>query len=337
MTKTFLPHYSPFGSSIQELQYAYSDAGDTSKYRFGFNGKEKDSETANDNFDFGARVYDGRLGRWFSLDKLTKESPNLSAYVFTINNPICFTDPDGNKALYIIEGNTITIKALIVITGDKATTEKANQMQSQICSYFKDSKIKIGDVEYNIVFDIKVNNSLDHAASETEAYFDGYYNEILLETNLERSYVNSFGLSTGSWNDNADSKIYAHETGHLLGLDDKYYEIYTLKDPQKTNDQTYTSNCDNYIISASNYEGVAASDLMGVAASGSGTASLSDAALMSMANYAIKNTVTKKTTSGTDTNQKTAIVNKTIDTVSNETKINSGAETKPDCAKNKKH
>lgn len=36
--------------------------------RYGFNGKEKDFETANDDYDFGARIYDGRLGRWLSLD-----------------------------------------------------------------------------------------------------------------------------------------------------------------------------------------------------------------------------------------------------------------------------
>ena len=36
--------YTTFGSSIPELQYAYSDGGDTSKYRFGFNTQERDAE-----------------------------------------------------------------------------------------------------------------------------------------------------------------------------------------------------------------------------------------------------------------------------------------------------
>ena len=41
MTRTSLPHYSPFGCSIQELQYAYINEGDTSKYRFGSNNQER--------------------------------------------------------------------------------------------------------------------------------------------------------------------------------------------------------------------------------------------------------------------------------------------------------
>ncbi|OYU94738.1 MAG: hypothetical protein CFE21_13685 [Bacteroidetes bacterium B1(2017)] len=67
------------------------------EYRFGFNGKEADNEingTGND-YDFGARIYDARLGRWLSLDPKQISYPSLSAYNFTMNNPILFIDPDG--------------------------------------------------------------------------------------------------------------------------------------------------------------------------------------------------------------------------------------------------
>ena len=41
-------------------------------YRFGFNGKENDNEVkgAGNSVDFGARIYDSRLGRWMSVDSL---------------------------------------------------------------------------------------------------------------------------------------------------------------------------------------------------------------------------------------------------------------------------
>jgi RHS repeat-associated protein len=41
-------------------------------YRFGFNGQEKDDEVKveGNSLDFGARIYDSRLGRWLSLDPL---------------------------------------------------------------------------------------------------------------------------------------------------------------------------------------------------------------------------------------------------------------------------
>jgi RHS repeat-associated protein len=62
-------------------------------YRFGFNGKEKDQETGWN--DFGARMYSGSLGRWFSNDPLEAKYPSLSPYNFVANNPIIYVDPDG--------------------------------------------------------------------------------------------------------------------------------------------------------------------------------------------------------------------------------------------------
>jgi len=66
-------------------------------YRFGFNGKEKDDETYGDGnaYDFGARIYDARLGRWLSVDPLESKYPDLGPYIFVGNSPIMFIDPDG--------------------------------------------------------------------------------------------------------------------------------------------------------------------------------------------------------------------------------------------------
>jgi RHS repeat-associated protein len=71
----------------------------TDKYRFGFNGKEKDDEVNGDgnSMDFGARINDTRLGRWLSLDPLQAKYPDLSPYNSVGNNPIVFIDPNGKK------------------------------------------------------------------------------------------------------------------------------------------------------------------------------------------------------------------------------------------------
>ena len=65
--------------------------------RFGFNGKEKDNEIKGNgnSYDFGARIFSSRLGRWLSLDPLQVKYPELSPYNYTANNPIMFVDPDG--------------------------------------------------------------------------------------------------------------------------------------------------------------------------------------------------------------------------------------------------
>lgn len=65
--------------------------------RYGFNGKEKDDEHSQGKYNFGARIYDGRLGRWLKLDLLHKNYPSLSPYNFVSNNPIIYIDPDGKS------------------------------------------------------------------------------------------------------------------------------------------------------------------------------------------------------------------------------------------------
>ena len=72
--------------------------GDTSlRYRFGFNGKEKDDETYGDGneYDYGFRIYNPRLGRFLSVDPLTKSYPMLTPYQFASNRPIDGFDLDG--------------------------------------------------------------------------------------------------------------------------------------------------------------------------------------------------------------------------------------------------
>ncbi|MFZ4400468.1 MAG: RHS repeat domain-containing protein [Bacteroidales bacterium] len=67
--------------------------------RFGFNGKEKDDEIkgTGNSLDFGARIYDPRIGRWLSLDPLMKKYPDVSPFSFCANNPIFWMDKGGRE------------------------------------------------------------------------------------------------------------------------------------------------------------------------------------------------------------------------------------------------
>jgi|APSaa5957512622_1039677.scaffolds.fasta_scaffold12945_2 RHS repeat-associated protein len=51
-------------------------------YRFGFNGKENDPaiKGTGNSLDLGARIYDPRLGRFFSVDPKYKEFSFMSPY-----------------------------------------------------------------------------------------------------------------------------------------------------------------------------------------------------------------------------------------------------------------
>jgi RHS repeat-associated protein len=68
-------------------------------YRFGFNGQEKDNEIkgTGNSLDFGARVYDSRLGRFLSVDPLAKDFPSQSSYMSAGNNPIYYIAEEGKK------------------------------------------------------------------------------------------------------------------------------------------------------------------------------------------------------------------------------------------------
>ena len=66
-------------------------------YRYGFNGKENDKDAGEGIQDYGMRIYDGRLGRFLSVDPLTFSYPWYTPYQFAGNMPIKFIDLDGGE------------------------------------------------------------------------------------------------------------------------------------------------------------------------------------------------------------------------------------------------
>lgn len=84
--------YYPFGSPMPGREWNSTASVN------GFNGMRKDDEWqgAGNAYDFGARIYDPRLGRFISVDVLNSQFPSLSSYSYGKNNPIYYIDPDGN-------------------------------------------------------------------------------------------------------------------------------------------------------------------------------------------------------------------------------------------------
>ena len=117
---------SASGSKICKDYYAFGSlmparSFSSNSYRYGFNGKEKLDEIDNvegSKLDFGARVYDSRLGKWMSVDPLTAMYPSASPYNFALNTPIQAIDPDGNLVIFV-NGYTQGFAGLIGLTGDR--------------------------------------------------------------------------------------------------------------------------------------------------------------------------------------------------------------------------
>jgi RHS repeat-associated protein len=75
--------------------------GGSGVYRYGFNGKENDNDIKGEGNqqDYGMRIYDPRVGRFLSVDPITKKYPELTPYQFASNTPIAAIDLDGLEAV----------------------------------------------------------------------------------------------------------------------------------------------------------------------------------------------------------------------------------------------
>lgn len=120
--------YSAFGAPLAGRTFTAPNIS----YRFAFNGKELDNETfgKGNAYDFGARIYDSRLGRWLSVDPKYKQFPCMSPYVYTDDNPIFYIDPDGKSGIASIdkENHKITIKSTIIFYGVGASNSNTNNL-----------------------------------------------------------------------------------------------------------------------------------------------------------------------------------------------------------------
>ena len=94
-------------------------------YRYGFNGKENDNDIENGMQDYGMRIYDGRLGKFLSVDPITKKYPMLTPYQFASNSPISGIDLDGLE--YYFSSNGLFLghigKSQEVWTADKVDSK----------------------------------------------------------------------------------------------------------------------------------------------------------------------------------------------------------------------
>jgi len=104
--------YYPFGMQMPGRTLT------TSNYRFGYNGMEKDPELKGDGNSYTTefRQYDPRLGRWMSLDPAKLLLPQQSPYCAMDNNPILFTDIDGDIVKALNTRSATQLKSTLTVT-----------------------------------------------------------------------------------------------------------------------------------------------------------------------------------------------------------------------------
>lgn len=234
-----------------------TDADFKDDYRFGFNGQEKDNEVkgVGNSLDFGARIYDSRLGKWLSLDPLQAKYPFSSPYIFTANNPIVFRDKDGRESKVSIDGSNMTFSATVYVWAgaseqDKAlAVQKASEFQTAFNQWDSDNKNKgtatIGNVTYNIQIQMtfvvataddvaRIQSQASEEASEnllevnakyssessSKGAGDNYERNKVIPTNTQLNDIKSGNKINMNPNENAAIAI--HAVLHVMGLGDRY-------------------------------------------------------------------------------------------------------------------
>ncbi len=88
-------HYYPFGMPISGPWHNNQQE----KNEYLYNGKEYNTDLGLNWSDYGARFYDPQIGRFTTVDPMADLMPSHSTYSYSFNNPINYTDPDGQIPL----------------------------------------------------------------------------------------------------------------------------------------------------------------------------------------------------------------------------------------------
>ena len=98
-------HYYPFG--MNHLGPWYETVAPENKYLY--NGKELNGDYEINLMDYGARWYDGAIGRWTAVDPLAEAYYSWTPYQYVLGNPIKYFDPDGTSTHTDSLGNIIAV------------------------------------------------------------------------------------------------------------------------------------------------------------------------------------------------------------------------------------
>ena len=137
-------YYYSFGMQMPDRTFSVANGG----YRFGFNGKEMDNEVSGqgNQYDYGFRIYNPRLGKFLSVDPLTQSYPWYTPYQFAGNKVIRFIDLDGLEEYDPMQEDDNT-SALYTITGE-TVEEIFGYNKDQAVTYERDKK---GNYQYTRV------------------------------------------------------------------------------------------------------------------------------------------------------------------------------------------
>ena len=205
--------------------------------------------------DYGFRLYVPGIGRFLSVDPLTRSYPNLTPYQFASNSPIIGVDLDGlelaattiksvdgnGNSIKVVGDTEIKFKVLDLSSGspNRAARASSENRASRFVSGRLSQQRRINAKDYEtgrnseVEFNLKVNVSFEQVNSISELRNNDV--AIVIVDDIDYSFTDKFNNSHGagavvfsagvmvipkSQYESATGKLLEHEIGHLFDLPD---------------------------------------------------------------------------------------------------------------------
>lgn len=153
--ENFCDSYLPFGMS-------FNSSATSPENLYKYNGKEEQKET--DWYDYGWRMYQPDLGRWFNVDPLSEDYLDFSPYHFSGNNPVRFVDVDGR---YYVREDGERVEVSVNDDGQLVLGDNASADLIELVGHVNSSG---SSDAINQIFDAGANDTKIHVKIETEVH-----------------------------------------------------------------------------------------------------------------------------------------------------------------------
>ncbi|WP_300600702.1 RHS repeat-associated core domain-containing protein [Niabella sp.] len=134
-------HYYPFGLTMKGISTQAATVSLQNKELY--NGKELQNDLELDSYDYGARMYNAQIGRWFQPDPSSENYLGTTPYNYTLNNPISLFDLDGKDAIITImtdKNGRIIINVTSTIYISHGSEEERDEYASEATKFYRNQK-----------------------------------------------------------------------------------------------------------------------------------------------------------------------------------------------------